>query len=98
MPSDTELFSRLAREIWEATERFYAEELGEEALPTSAELARKFNYRLDTVKKKLRVLKEADLVHSLGMTPKRYRFNRWALKSLDPAHPLYDAVWELEEA
>jgi hypothetical protein len=88
-PSDEEIFTRLVSEILEATERFSAGETLEEDLPTAAGLARQFNYRLETVKKKLRILKEQGLVHSVSVTPKRYRFNRWALKSLDESHSFH---------
>lgn len=96
MPNDEELFSRLVREIHEASERFNAGECLEEDLPTAADLARKYNYRLETVKKKLRVLKDNGLIHPVSMTPKRYRFDPWALKSLDESHPLFILLCEPE--
>lgn len=95
-PSDTELFSKLAGEILSASERFQAGELMEEGLPTAADLARLLNYRLETVKKKLRVLKENHLIHPISMTPKRYRFNRWALNDLQEGELLYTLFCEPE--
>lgn len=89
MPSDEELLTRLVHEIYTATERLSAEECLEDDLPTASDLARKFNYRLDTVKKKLRVLKERGLIRPISMTPKRYRFEPWALKSLDEEDPIF---------
>jgi transcription initiation factor IIE alpha subunit len=96
MPTDEELFSRLSSLILEATERYNAGECLEDDLPTAADMARKLNYRLETVKKKLRILKEQGLIQSVSVTPRRYRFNYWALKSLDPAHLLYALFCEPE--
>lgn len=95
-PSDTEIFSRLAEEILATTERFQSETLLEDELPTAADLARKLNYRLETVKKKLRVLKEAGLIQPVSMTPKRYRFNRWALRELETGDILFELFCEPE--
>jgi hypothetical protein len=96
MPSDNELFSKLAKAILDATERFCNGACLEEEMPTAADLARQYNYRLDTVKKKLRVLKEHGLIQPISMTPKRYRFNQWSLKSLDEDHPFYELFCEPE--
>lgn len=94
MPNDTELFSQLAAEIRTATDRLSAGDCLEDDLPTAADLARRLNYRLETVKKKLRLLKEEGLVQSVSVTPKRYRFNYWALKSLDESHILFTLFCE----
>jgi hypothetical protein len=96
MPSENELFSQLARAILEATERFCSGDCLEDEMPTASELARRYNYRLETVKKKLRVLKEQGLIQPISMTPKRYRFNQWALKSLDEDHPFHALFCEPE--
>lgn len=88
-PSDPEIFGRLVGEILTGTERYQSDEMLEEALPTAADLARKLNYRLETVKKKLRVLKDNHLIQSVSMTPKRYRFNHWALSELETDSPLF---------
>jgi hypothetical protein len=84
-----EMISQLAREIVDATERMGDGTWVEDDLPTAADLARKLNYRIDVVKKKLRLLKEAGLIQPISVTPKRYRFNAWALKSLDADHPFH---------
>lgn len=89
-PSEPEIFTQLAREILAGTEAYHAEDLLEDILPSAADLARKLNYRLETVKKKLRVLKENHLIQPISMTPKRYRFNRWALTDLEPDTLLYE--------
>ncbi len=93
-PSDTEIFTRLAGEILAGTERYQSGELLEDDLPTAADLARLFNYRLETVKKKLRVLKDHALIQPISMTPKRYRFNRWALNDLEAGSLLFELFCE----
>lgn len=95
-PSETEIFTRVVGEILSASERFQTGELLEEGLPTAADLARLFNYRLETVKKKLRVLKDHHLIHPISMTPKRYRFNRWALNDLPEDELLYELFCDPE--
>lgn len=89
MVKDEELIGRLASEILDATEVFNTGPQFEEALPTAADLARKLNLRLETVKKKLRLLKEADLIQPTSMQPKRYRFNFWTLRSMEENDPFY---------
>jgi hypothetical protein len=96
MPDENELFGRLAVAIFEATERFCLGDCLEEEMPTAADLARQYHYRLETVKKKLRVLKEQALIQPISMTPKRYRFNQWALRSLDADHPFHALFCEPE--
>ncbi len=96
MPTETELLGHLAQEILHATERLNTGDCLEDDLPTAADIARKCNYRLEAVKKKLRILKEEGLIQVVGMTPKRYRFNYWALKSLDPSSPLHELLCEPE--
>jgi transcription initiation factor IIE alpha subunit len=94
MPSEEEVFVALVREIVRATDRLNAGDSEEETLPTSAELARKLNYRLETVKKKLRILKTNGLIHAVSISPKRYRFNRWALHELEPDSTLFKLFCE----
>jgi hypothetical protein len=89
-----EMLSLLAREIKAATERLEEGECLEDDLPTSADLARQLNYKLDAVKKKLKLLKETGLIQPTSMTPKRYRFNAWAFKSLDESDPLRELFME----
>lgn len=89
MPTEEEVFIALVGEIVRATDRLNAETGTDEELPTSAELARKMNYRLEMVKKKLRILKEHGLIHSVSLSPKRYRFDHWALKQLESDTTLF---------
>lgn len=96
MPSETDLFIQLAGEIRTVTDRLNIGDCLEDDLPTAADLARRLNYRLETVKKKLRILKEEGLIQPVSLTPKRYRFNYWALKSLDEGHILYSLFCEPE--
>jgi hypothetical protein len=89
MPTEEEVFIALVGEIVRATDQLNANACTEEDLPTSAELARKMKYRLEMVKKKLRILKENGLIHSISLSPKRYRFDHWALKKLEPDSTLF---------
>lgn len=81
--SHEDLLKSLLEHIREETERVQTEELPEDELPTSAGMARKLDERQENVKKKLKLLKEQDLIHVLGVTPKHYRFNPWGLKALE---------------
>ncbi len=90
MANDTELIGLLAAEIRDATETFNAGTGLEESLPTAADLARKLKLRLETVKKKLRLLKEAHLIQPVTVGPKRYRFNHWALKDMEEGNAFYE--------
>ena len=97
--SHEDLLRSLLDHIREETERVRGEELTEDELPTSAGMARKLEERQENVKKKLKLLKDEDLVHSLGVTPKHYRFNPWGLKALerDEDNPLHFLVESVEE-
>lgn len=89
------LLTVLVGEIRAATERL-GDGGQEEDLPTSASLARALDLRLENVKKKLRILKENEIIQVVGITPKRYRFNPWILKTMDDEHPLYFLFEETE--
>ena len=88
--NEAELIGRLAIEIHAATEILVAGEGDEDGLPTAADLARKFKLRLENVKKKLRVLKDAHLIQPVTHNPKRYRLNAWALRELKEGDPFYE--------
>lgn len=68
----------------------------EDCLPTAAELARNNGFRLESVKKKLKLLKAAELILPVGMMPKRYRFNTWMFEALKSDHPWYPLFCEPE--
>lgn len=73
---------QIVRWIAEQTRQADAEQT-EERLPTAPDIARVLGYRSDYVKKRLKTLKTLDLVHPLGMSPKRYRFNAYGVQFLD---------------
>ncbi len=89
IPTDQEFMILFVQDIHAATTQLQTGDLQADELPTAASLARKYNYRLETVKKKLGLLKDTELIQTVGVTPKRYRFNAWALRSLDPDSPMY---------
>jgi DNA-binding GntR family transcriptional regulator len=88
------LLVQLAREIMRATEELADGGRSEDELPTSAELARHFNVRLDNVKKKLKILKQAGLIHAISVSPKRYRFDTYVFRSLPEDNPYQVALAE----
>jgi hypothetical protein len=89
------LLTVLVGKIRAATERL-GDGGAEEDLPTSASLARALDLRLENVKKKLRILKENEIIQVVGITPKRYRFNPWILKTMDDDHPFHFLFEETE--
>jgi hypothetical protein len=84
---DVDLYRRIGSEIMSATYTFDEDPSWEEVLPTSAELSKKINVKLELVKKKLRILKHEGLIRSISVSPKRYRFDFYQLKHLEADHP-----------
>ena len=78
----------LAHAILRATDAVAEGHQSEETLPTAPDLARELGFKLDKAKKKLRWLKQQALLQVVGMSPKRYRIDRYAWDALDPEHPL----------
>lgn len=71
--------------------------IAEEYLPTVGELARELGFKLDYVKKQLKYLKELRLINTVGMNPKRYRFDSymfWELFAEMPEDDLLKTVIE----
>lgn len=92
MEKDMELTCRIAGEILRATDEWSSGDKLEECLPTAAELARQFDVKLEKLKKKLRILRQENLIQSVSASPKRYRFDRYALREMAEEHPLYEAL------
>lgn len=85
-----ELLHLVARFVLEATESFQAGDLSQDDLPSAADVARALGLDTDVVKKKLKILKEDELVQAISVTPKRYRFNFYAFNALEEDSELYD--------
>lgn len=56
---------------------------------TAVELSRELNIDIDTVKKKLNILKEANVIRSYGISPKYWRFNDYEFQRMDEDDPTY---------
>ncbi len=89
MDKDVELTCRIACEILRATDAWTAGDKLEDELPSATELARQLDVKLEKLKKKLRLLRQENLIRSVSVSPKRYRFDRYALREMPPDHPLY---------
>lgn len=87
-----DLLSRLAKEIWVATED---ESASEDKLRTSADLARQFGLKHDFVKKQLKLLKATGLILPIGLSPKRYRFDAYRYRVLLWNEPEDQALYAL---
>jgi hypothetical protein len=74
-----DVLCRLAYEIQVATG---SNGVHEDALLTSADLARQLQLRHDYVKKQLRLLKDMGLILPVGLNPKRYRFDTFRYRQL----------------
>lgn len=85
--------------IQKATEIYRQEDehLTPETLPSSAELAKQLNIKLDHLKKKMRILKDYELIQAVSFSPKRYRVDPFVYETLkneidfegeDSKHPL----------
>ncbi|MBX2861087.1 MAG: helix-turn-helix domain-containing protein [Vampirovibrio sp.] len=84
-----ELICQLARSIFDATNGLSAAENAEESLPSSVDLAKLTGISKDRVKKKLKVLMQLGLIRPVSMSPKRYKFERFAIYELPTDHDLY---------
>ncbi len=84
-----DIITELAQAILSATRQYKDGQYFEEDMPTAADMARKMRLKTDYVKKKLRLLASANLIEAISASPKRYRFNTYALRFLDDDDPLH---------
>jgi hypothetical protein len=56
---------------------------------TAIELSRKHNLPIDTVKKKLKILQDKDIVLAIGNSPKYWKFNDYNFLRMDEEDPVY---------
>jgi hypothetical protein len=70
--------------IQKATEIYRQEDehLTPETLPSSAEIAKQLNIKLDHLKKKMRILKDYELIQAVSFSPKRYRVDPFVYDAL----------------
>ncbi len=56
---------------------------------TAIELARKYNLKIEQVKKKLKILQEKGLVRSCGASPKFWIFDEYNFQRIDEDDPIH---------
>lgn len=56
---------------------------------TAIELSRKYNIKIDQVKKKLKVLQDKGLVRSKGASPKFWIFDEYNFQRIDEEDPIH---------
>jgi DNA-binding transcriptional regulator YhcF (GntR family) len=80
--SKADLTLQLAMQIRAITVMADTLDTPDETLPTTAELARTLGVDHEAVKKQLKYLKETGLIRTVGMNPKRLRFDSYAYRSM----------------
>lgn len=96
-----QLLSELAYRIKQASE---ISDSDIENLKTASALARDFGLKQDFIKKHLKLLKEHGLILSIGLNPKRYRFDNYKYRIFlsetsqnNALHALIDKIRLIEE-
>ncbi len=56
---------------------------------TAVEIARRCNFSLDVVKKKLKILNEKGIIRSRGISPKFWKFDDYHFQRMDEDDPVY---------
>ena len=56
---------------------------------TYIELSRKYDIKIDIVKKKLKILQEKGIVRSIGVSPKFWRFDEYNFQKMNEDDPVY---------
>ncbi len=90
MDKEQELLCRIAYEILQTTDQVVSEGLSEEHLLSAPELAKRLSMKLDKLKRKLKSLKQDNLIRPISLSPKRYRFDRYTLERLPEEHFLFN--------
>lgn len=94
MPTSLDpILQQVFADILTATDTFSKDAFLEDQFPSAAEIARKYNFRLEAVKKKLRLLKSHGVIQAVSVSPKRYRVDRFLLNQLEDDHPLYPLLF-----
>ena len=57
--------------------------------PTAPEIARRLGLKTEDVKKKLKILLEAQLVRIIGLSPKHWQFDDYHFERMDPEESLF---------
>ena len=64
---------------------------------TAVELAKLVELPVETVKKKLRILSEADIVYVKGINPKYWKFNEYNFQRMDEEDPVYQLLCSFDD-
>ncbi len=64
---------------------------------TSVELAKLVDLPLETVKKKLNILKDHGVVRVRGINPKYWRFDEYNFQRLDDSHELFQLLCSFDD-
>src|SRR5574344_1153967 len=64
---------------------------------TAVELAKLVNISVDTVKKKLQILKEKELVHVKGISPKYWLFDEYKFQRLSEDDEVYKLLCSFDD-
>ncbi len=81
-PKRNEWLFKIARQLQMSTQMVESQGLSQDALLTSADIARLFGINHDMVKKILKQLKDMELIQPTGISPKRFRFDHYRFKTL----------------
>ena len=64
---------------------------------TAVELAKVLEMDLNTVKKKLRILQENNLVRVIGINPKYWKFDEYKYQRLDEEDEIYQLLFSFDD-
>jgi hypothetical protein len=64
---------------------------------TSVELARKLNFKIDVVRKKLKILASKGIIRSTGINPKCWKFDEYNFYRMDENDPVYKMLCDFED-
>ena len=64
---------------------------------TAVELAKLVELPVETVKKKLRILSDSDIVYVKGINPKYWKFNEYNFQRMDEEDPVYQLLCSFDD-
>ncbi|NLF83874.1 MAG: hypothetical protein GX568_07835 [Candidatus Gastranaerophilales bacterium] len=64
---------------------------------TAVELSRKYNIKIDQVKKRLKILQEKGIVRSIGASPKFWIFDEYNFQKIDQDDPIHYLLCNTED-
>lgn len=64
---------------------------------TAIELSRKYNIKIDQVKKKLKILQEKGVIRAVGASPKFWIFDEFQFQRIDDDDPIHYLLCNTED-